>query len=283
MSEERRLETAGIYSELWDGKPVKRLRALDGATVLCGRRLSMHLLVQPDAATQFLANPTLRDQGFLSRLLVAAPESIVGTRFYRDVMPEDDEAIRRYGARLLEILEARWPVAENKANELEPRTLTMSDRAVAAWRAFYDHVEEQCGPDQGLAPIRDFAAKAAEHAARIAGVLTIVADHGASEIDMDAMWPALALADWYVNEAARLQSAARTDAKLLRAQRLLEWMRERGGSVIGFREIVQFGPMATRTKAVADEAVLILVSHGWLVQTSSRPREFHLVSEGGGT
>ena len=101
MSEERRLETAGIYSELWDGKPVKRLRALDGATVLCGQRLSMHALVQPDAAAQFLANSTLRDQGLLSRFLVAAPESIAGTRFYRDVAPEDDAAITHNGARLL--------------------------------------------------------------------------------------------------------------------------------------------------------------------------------------
>jgi hypothetical protein len=59
MSEERRLETAGIYSELWDGKPVKRLRAQDGATVLYGRRLSIHLMIQPNAAAAFLSNDLL--------------------------------------------------------------------------------------------------------------------------------------------------------------------------------------------------------------------------------
>lgn len=43
ISHERRLESAAIYSELWGGKPVKRLRALDGATALYGRR-------KPDSA-----------------------------------------------------------------------------------------------------------------------------------------------------------------------------------------------------------------------------------------
>src|SRR5215210_6717282 len=103
MAEERRLETAGIYSELWDGKAVKRLRALDGATVLGGRRLSAHLMIQPGAAATFLADELLRDQGLLSRLLVAAPDSIAGTRLFRETAPDDEAAIKAYGARILSV------------------------------------------------------------------------------------------------------------------------------------------------------------------------------------
>ena len=129
MSQDNRLRTAAAYSEIWDGHPIKRIRALDGVSLLYGRRLSMHLMVQHEAAAQFLSDPLLRDQGLLSRVLVAAPESIAGTRFYRDPLPEDDAAIRAYGARILSILEAPWPLAEGRRNELEPRVLRMTEEA----------------------------------------------------------------------------------------------------------------------------------------------------------
>lgn len=279
MSQDNRLRTAASYSEIWDGRPIKRIRALDGVSILHGRRLSMHLMVQHDAAAQFLADPLLRDQGLLSRVLVAAPDSIAGTRFYRDSVPEDDAAIRAYGARILSILEAPWPIVDGRRNELEPRTLVMTTDAANSWRAFYDHVEKQCGPGNDLHPVQDFAAKIAEHAARIAGVLTIVDDLRATEIGVGAMHSALALADWYLAEAVRLQRAARTDPRLFRAQQLLDWLRERGEDEISFREIVRLGPSALRMKASAEEAVAILLSHGWIAEVSSRPRRIKLVSE----
>jgi hypothetical protein len=178
-------------------------------------------------------------------------------------------------------LETPWPLANGKANELDPRSLAMSAACAAAWRAFFDHVESQSGPGQDLSGIRDFAAKAAEHAARIAGVLTVVEDRYATEISWPALKGALTLADWYVSEAVRLQSAARTDARLVRAQHLLGWMRGCGKPEISFRDVLQFGPLATRTKAMADEAVSILIAHQWLEQTSARPRVFHVFEREG--
>jgi hypothetical protein len=164
-------------------------------------------------------------------------------------------------------------------NELEPRTLTITAEAASAWRAFYDHVEGQCGPGNDLRPVQDFAAKVAEHAARIAGVLTIVDDFRAKEIGTDPMHAALTLADWYVNEAVRLQRAARTDSRLLRAQHLLEWMQGRSAEDIGFRDIVQFGPSSVRMKAAAADALSILIAHGWVTEVSPRPRRLRVVRE----
>jgi hypothetical protein len=279
MSQDNRLRSAAGYSEMWDGKPIKRLRSLDGVTILHGRRLAMHLMVQHDAAAQFLADPLLRDQGLLSRVLVAAPDSIAGTRLYRDASPEDDAAIRAYGKRILEILEKPWPLADGRRSELAPRALTIADDATSIWRTFYDHVEKQCGPSNALHAVQDFAAKIAEHAARIAGVLTIVGDCAAAEIGVETMRSALKLADWYVNEAVRLQSAARTDPRLVRAQQLLDWLRSRDQDAISFREIGKLAPPPFRTKAGADEAIGILKSHGWLVETSARPRKFRLIRE----
>jgi Protein of unknown function (DUF3987) len=144
---------------------------------------------------------------------------------------------------------------------------------------FLYHIESQCGPGRDLQPIQDFAAKSAEHAARIAGVLTIVEDHQATEIGAAAMHAALTLADWYVAEAVRLQRAARTDPHLRVAQQLLEWLRERSEEVIDFRAILQRGPTPVRTKDKAEKALEVLKEHGWVVDISLRPRRFRLLRE----
>ena len=276
MSEDARLRTAAMLSEVWDGKPIKRLRALDGVTILPGRRLSMHLMIQPDAASGFLGNGTLRDQGLLSRVLVAAPASLAGTRLHRDTAPADDAAIRSYGGRLLTLLEATPKLAPGTRNELDPPALTIDADARAVLIAFSDHVERQCGSFDGLRPIADFAAKAAEHAARIAGVLAIIDSLHATTIGMAAMENALTLADWYVVEALRLQQVGHRDPKLLQADALLTWLQDRADAPVDFRSILQFGPGPLRIKHKAEEAIAVLLAHGWLIEVSQRPRRFRV-------
>jgi hypothetical protein len=276
MSDDNRLKTAAMLSELWDGKPVTRVRATDGVTILPGRRLSLHLMVQPDAAATFLGNATLRDQGLLSRVLVAAPGSMAGTRLYRDVDPRDEAAIQAYGARILSMLETAPRLAAGTRNELDPRELPLSDQAAGLWRRFHDHVEGQCGNAEELSPIVDFAAKAAEHAARIAAVLTMVENLHATEVGSETMGAATTLADWYLAEALRLQRGARTNPKLVAADTLLTWLQARGTLDVEFRDILQLGPSPFRTKQAAEETIAVLAAHGWITETSARPRRFRI-------
>lgn len=42
------------------------------------------------------------------------------------------------------------------------------------------------------------------------------------------------------------------------------------------REVIQFGPAPIRTKAAAEEALTVLIAHGWAVQISDRPRRYRL-------
>jgi hypothetical protein len=251
MSPDHRLKTAAAFSEMWDGKTIKRVRASDGVTILPGRRLAMHMLVQPSAAAPFFSDPILRGQGLLSRILVAAPDSIAGTRLYRAPLAEDDAAIRAYGARILELLEMPWPLVADQRNELIPPKLTIAADATQVWVEFYNSVERRCGTYNELAEIGDFAAKAAEQAARIAGVLTIFHSPAATEIDAGAMGNAIVIMQWHVNEVLRLQQSGRTDPSLLRAQQLLDWLKTRSPEV-SVREILRFGPADLRTKASAE-------------------------------
>jgi hypothetical protein len=197
---------------------------------------------------------------------------------YRDPEPSDEAAIRAFGARILSILEAPAPLADGR-NELEPRDLPMSAESAALWVEFFNHVEGQSGPKGDLAGLRDLASKSAEHAARIAGVLTITRNLRAEAIDLPEMECAVSLMNWYLGEAERLQGVARLDPKLLRASVLLEWMQAQRTVEIEFRHILQFGPSAMRAKAAAEDAIAILKTHRWLDDTASRPRTFKLRRE----
>ena len=261
-----------MLSELWDGRPVKRIRALDGVTILPGRRLALHIMIQPEAAAAFLCDDSLRDQGLLSRILIAAPASLAGTRTYRAPDPKDEAAIRAYGARILSLLETPPALEPGTRNELLPPALPISGDATIAWVDFYNRVEERCAPNADLSGIGDFAAKAAEHAARIAGVITMVENIYSTEIGEEAMTGALKIANWHISEAFRLKEAGRTDPRLLRAKALLKWIQGQPSGQVQFSYLMQFGPNAMRTKAAADEAVNILKDHKWVAEISERPR-----------
>jgi hypothetical protein len=125
---DHRLKTAATLSSLWDGTGIRRLRAGDNITDLPGRRLAVHLMIQPDAATVFLSEPILRDQGFLSRLLIAAPETLAGTRAWKEPADHLYREMRRYVVAILDLLERRAEAANQAGNELTPRVLELAGR-----------------------------------------------------------------------------------------------------------------------------------------------------------
>jgi hypothetical protein len=111
MSDEARLRTAAGMSALWDGEPIRRVRAGDGITMLPGRRVSVHLMAEPAVADIWLRDRLLIDQGLLSRTLLTAPDSAMGSRLSHAEATETAPAMARYGARLLDMLEAPLPLA----------------------------------------------------------------------------------------------------------------------------------------------------------------------------
>ena len=223
-------------------------------------------MVQPDVATGFLSEPILRDQGLLSRLLVAAPESLAGTRIWRETSKDPDPPMRRYIGIVLGLLEFPASAANEAGNELTPRTFELSTEANAAWVAFHDQIERAMAEDSALEYLRDVAGKAAENAARIAAVLTIVETPDASIIEANAMSAGCELMTWYVFEALRLSGAHRQPPTLRHAIKLLEWLRAKHRTQVTRSEIMQFGPASVRQKADADPASAVLEDHGWLVR-----------------
>jgi hypothetical protein len=265
MKDENKLRTATGLSALWDGEPVRRVRAGDGATILPGRRLSGHIMAQPEVSSILFNDPLLLGQGLLSRLLVAQPESAAGKRMPREEKPETSVQLKKYGDVLLKIMERVPPTKNGKANELEPRPLPLSTKVVAKWFEFVAHVERAIGQGGSLEPIKGFANKLPEHAARLAAVLTLVENINAHEITVDALERGIALAEHYATEALRIFEFSRANAELVLAQRLLNWLQQKWPEpIISLPDIYQRSLNAISDKATAAKMVSVLADHGWL-------------------
>lgn len=270
MSQENRLKTSAGLCTLWDGDILKRVRAGDGTLILPGRRASLHLMAQPQVADQLLSDPLLADQGLLSRILVSAPDTISGTRFYKTASEQSNMDLIRYEEHILSILDGSMPLAEGKNNELEPRDLPLSQKATAAWVEFVNQVEGNIAPDAPLVPIKGFANKMPELSARIAGVLSLIKDLSCAEISSEHMEAGIMLIRYYADEALRLKCASNLNPDIAAAEKLLHWLQVKWTEpLIALSVIYQFGPSKFHTAADARKAVSVLEDHGWLVPLES--------------
>ena len=264
MNSENRQKTLAAFNDLWQGNPIRRTRSQDGHATLYGRRLAVHLMAQPTVALGFMADPLAADTGFLPRFLICEPPSAIGTRMQANAK-RDEVALDSFGARLREILETPLPM-EPETRELEPRTLELSPDARALMVDFSDDIEQAQAPGGDFAHISGTASKAAEQAARIAGVLTLWRDLQAPEVEARDMANAISLAQFYLSEASRLASAALVSDEIDKAEKLRKWLLSVWSEPeVLVRDVVQFGPNALRETPKARAALGIVEKHGWLV------------------
>lgn len=230
MTEDNRLMTISLLSDFWDGKPVQINTVGEGFTALKGRRLAFHLMIQPILAGRLLGNAEAQGQGFLSRLLVAAPDSIAGTRF---VDPdarqgiEHQKAVEEFRDRLTVILEAPLPVIDDTP-VLRPKVLTFSGTAKSMWWAFYNANEARLGPGGDLEEVKGFVGKLPEQAARLAANIAVFEQgYHLQELDADTLARGIKLAEFYLSEAVRLFGKPSLDPVVRDAQHLSDWLRDK--------------------------------------------------------
>jgi hypothetical protein len=266
MADAKKRTAAGL-SAVWDGEPIRRVRTREGVTVLAGRRVAMHMMVQPDVAAIWIGDRFLIEQGFMSRVLVTAPEAASGTRVWKEPSGKSDAATNPYNARLLGILTRPLPLAAGTRNELAPRALPLSRQARRHWIGFYNDVEKRLVAGGELEPVRGLANKLPEHAARIAAVLTLVNDIEAGEVGPAEMEAGIAVAQHYAGEALRLFGGSRMSDDLREAQQLLGWLHTSWPQPeVSLPDIYQRGPNSIRDMRRARRVVGILEDHGHLVR-----------------
>ena len=265
MNSDNRLKTIAGLSQLWNGDTLDRIRSGDGASDYPGRRLAVHLMAQPVAARPLMADPQASGQGFLARFLITEPPSAIGARLRRGHDPASDMALAAFAARLTAILETPQPTG-NSPQELAPVRLPLSRPAHELLWRFYEAVEAAQATGGPMEHVRAYASKAAEQAARIAGVLTLWGDLDAPEVTPQAMGWGITLAQFYLSEARRLAEAGLVSGETAKAERLRKWLVESWPhDEVTPSEAMRKGPYSLRDRKALDGPLSMLVRAGYLV------------------
>jgi putative DNA primase/helicase len=246
MREDRRSAGLAWLLKAWSAETLDSLTRGNGLTVLLGRRVAMHVMVQPILLRGLLADPLAQGQGLLARCLIAQPRSLAGTRMFKPVNPNDRQELRDFHGRMRALLRRPPPLfGGGDGYELNPRALRMSTEARTLWIEFYNAIEREQAPGGRLEHARAFASKAAEHAARLAGVVQLITDPDAAEICIEAMDCGMTLAEFYTSEHVRLTGAGAEERHYGVISGLLEWLAGRG-PLVPHRDVLQRAPRPIR-------------------------------------
>lgn len=265
MSKDFRLKTAATLSNLWNATPVDRtLKNRQENCRVANRRLSLHLMIQPDVAKQFFATPEFKGQGLFSRFLIAFPETTMGERFQYEEDPANVGKMHAFNNQLLYVLQKQLSLIHGTRQELMPTVLALDDDAKEEWEKYADYIEGKLCRRGELEAIADFAGKIVEHALRLAGVMTIVQNPNATTIDKFMLWRAANLMEYYTAQYFRIFDDGETPKEILDAEKMLEWLQfDYGEDYVTLNEIKHNGPHGLRKRTVG--IVVMLLDHNWLI------------------
>ena len=246
MKDANRVGAMAFFLKGWSAESLDVMRGGAGFTSLLGRRVALHVMVQPILLRQLLSDPLADGQGFLARCLIAQPESLAGHRPFNGDNPAEHPAVLTYAQRMGQLLDTKAQLYEGgDGYELDPRALSLSANARALWVAFYNAIEAEQADGKELAHARAFASKAAEQAARIAGVITLFNDPGALEVGADAMDGAMEVMKFYLGEHLRLMGTGKQEQADSRLRTLLDWMQLQG-HIVSNADVQQKCPRLVR-------------------------------------
>ncbi|HOX67492.1 MAG TPA: DUF3987 domain-containing protein [Burkholderiaceae bacterium] len=256
MSSDHRSKTAGVFSKLWDNGHLSVSRVTGGRVERYGRRVALHWLIQPTAASESIGDPLLSALGFWPRFLAAWPDA-QAPRLARSFRPDTLPAVGAYWQRCNGLLNEALP---DDAGDCPVLPLTEDARAHLS--SAFERFERDARRGE-LQVVKPFALRASEQACRIAGVLS--AFEGASSVSADAMHGALALVAYSLKTWQTIVDEGAADQRGAIALRLYEWLTNRPGWCEPLAVIVNKGPACVRTRDRRDAALAELEEAG-LVQ-----------------
>lgn len=274
MADENRVRTIANLSAFWDGSPITRVRKEEGSHILYGKRVSLHLMLQPLVAGMLLDNQLIQDQGLLGRCLLTFPTSLAGSRMYKANDVASLAALEDYHTLITSLMKEPFVMKEGQRNELEPRKLQVPEKLVTVWVSFHDDVEREVGSNGTYEVISALACKMAEHALRIAGVLTLVHDIHATHVTKEALQGGITLARYYLQESLRFNRQGSLNVLVLQAEKLWKWIDIHWHEeTISLRDVCRGAVphnIRTRTKALA--VLQVLEDHHYLEPVEKDPR-----------
>lgn len=220
------LQNLGLLNDLWDGASFSVTRRQSESFTVHDARLSTSLMVQAAVLDKYLKHSMeqARGSGFLARYFFAAPQSTIGTRVGY-TMENYQRHVAPYHQRLEQLLvQYTDKLAMGDKSRI---TLNFTPEAQCCWENLCGNIERQLLPGGDYFAIRDFASKEGNKVARLAALFHYFnGDEG--DIPLHTVEAALAICQWYLNEALRLFAPAPVEPQhVLDANLLSQWLHER--------------------------------------------------------
>lgn len=279
MGKDSIMRNLALLNILWEGGTLPIGRRTSESFEVRGVRLTVALQVQEATLRSFFekSGGLARGTGFLSRFLVAWPESTQGYRPFTEPPPHWP-ALAAFNRRLAEILQQPAPMDED--GTLSPALLPLSPDAKAAWVAYHDAIEAELRSGGELYDVRDVAGKSADNAARLAAKFHVFGGV-AGAIDADSFDGASRIAAWHLNESRRFFGELALPEELANAARLNNWLldycRRERSLIVPIAKLQQGGPPGLRKREVIEGAMRELEElHRARLQRDGRKKEIHV-------
>lgn len=281
MGKDSVMRNLSLLNVLWDGGTHTVGRRTSESFTVRGARLTMGLMIQEITLREYFSKSggMARGTGFLSRFLVACPESTQGQRPFTEA-PANWPHLAAFHRRIAAILANPVPMDEDGA--LSPALLALTPEAKAAWVDYHDAIESELKSGGELYDVRDVASKSADNAARLAALFQHF-EHGVGPaclpaasaqaglpvrctqtgapadraVGLDCFERASLITAWHLYESRRFFGELALPAELAGAARLDGWLieycqRERT-HLVGKNVALQYGPL--RKKDSLDAAI----------------------------
>lgn len=274
LKSDTRAGNLGTLTRLNDGSGVDRGRIGEGQSGFrFGIRFGMFLSAQPVVLRDALADPMLRDQGFLPRFLYAAPASLAGGRFMDEAdltkRAADDRRIVEFWHGLQRMVE--MPVTTDKHGALTLQPVELDREAIKHWLAFYNDTEARQAKGGDLEHLGAFASRSGELVARVAAVFALwrcCARGNApayAKVSGEDMRRAVALVGYSLAEWQRQGAKSILSDSERAARDLLDWLHRKGLTAVTRTYLAQSGPNALRKdRRLRDDAVTELMERHWM-------------------
>ena len=227
MKSDTRTQALGSFTKLFDDGSIQRTRSksnLNGSGRAYDIRLTFNLQGQHEVLSDALKDDVLREQGFLPRFILSAPENLAGTRLhdaeFRQKNAYLDHRLIAYWERCKTLLDpCPMPLVDGQQQQ-DRRVIQLSSQADMIDLAFYNECEEQQLKGGKYEHIQPFASRASQLARRLATVFAFFQNE--QEITAQTMQGACdiirhSLGEWL--RYAEIESKKESDA-----QRLLNWL-----------------------------------------------------------
>ena len=263
MRQENQLNTLTTLSSFWDGSPIDQMKKEGRLYTLRGRRLALHLGVQPSVFESFLRGRFVKDQGFLSRCLISVSKSLIDQRGTTlDILSSTDSYFTLAAYRKIMSLYDKIRITDDG---LTLKTLTVEPEGLKTLKAFYFYGHKRCGQDGTFYDIRGFVSKSIDHVLRIAATLMMYDTPDKDTIPAQYIHNAIELVRFYMSEHLSLfsQAAIPQDQNV---EKLLAWVRKRftPQDEIDRVYLLRSGPPKFRSKTMLDPLIGQLEDQGFI-------------------